>query len=238
VPRKSNTATPALSEADQPPLVDRLSYADIPKPFKNPHFHSHLPYRTASTTLSVKKNVKQILTLERERYSGGDGFLSAAQTLARSRGETLEVAKKKKKESTGKRGNIANLRRGNKPGPGVKEVEESARTSPIEEEEEEDDAMEGIEGGDGKEESERNGIKGDEIKSEVKEVFTYHTPTAPPSLFPPKKYCDITGLHAGYTDPRTKLRYKGLEIWHVVRGLGPGGDQAYLSLRGAQTSLK
>lgn len=71
-----------------------------------------------------------------------------------------------------------------------------------------------------------------------KEIITYHTPTAPPSLLPPKKYCDITGLHAAYTDPRTKLRYKGLEVWHVVRGLGPGGDQAYLALRNAQTSLK
>jgi len=46
-----------------------------------------------------------------------------------------------------------------------------------------------------------------------------HTPTAPPSLLPNKKYCDITGLHASYTDPRTKLRYKGLDVWHVVRGL-------------------
>lgn len=82
-----------------------------------------------------------------------------------------------------------------------------------------------------------------------------HTPTAPPSLLPAKKYCDITGLHAAYTDPRTKLRYKGLEVWNVVRNLvsrlrrpdeglsltnaqGPGGDQAYLALRGAQTALK
>lgn len=48
---------------------------------------------------------------------------------------------------------------------------------------------------------------------------TDHTPAAPPSLLPPKKYCDITGLHAAYTDPRTKLRYKGLEVWQVVRSL-------------------
>lgn len=80
-----------------------------------------------------------------------------------------------------------------------------------------------------------------------------HTPTAPPSLLPAKKYCDITGLHAAYTDPRTKLRYKGLEVWSIVRNLvgppspcvkkaadmqGPGVDQSYLALRGAQTSLK
>lgn len=78
-----------------------------------------------------------------------------------------------------------------------------------------------------------------------------HTPTAPPSLLPAKKYCDITGLHAAYTDPRTKLRYRGLEVWSIVRNLvsspwphksadgqGPGVDQSYLALRGAQTSLK
>jgi INO80 complex subunit C len=44
----------------------------------------------------VKKNVKQILTLERERVSGGDGFLSAAQTAAKARGEPIDVGKKKK----------------------------------------------------------------------------------------------------------------------------------------------
>jgi INO80 complex subunit C len=46
-----------------------------------------------------------------------------------------------------------------------------------------------------------------------------HTPAAPPSLLPAKKYCDITGLQSAYTDPRSKLRYKGLEVWHVVRNL-------------------
>ena len=48
----------------------------------------------------MKKNVKQILTLERERVSGGDGFLSAAQTAAKARGEVLEVGTKKKKLKT------------------------------------------------------------------------------------------------------------------------------------------
>ena len=54
-----------------------------------------------------------------------------------------------------------------------------------------------------------------------------HTPAAPPSLFPTKKYCDITGLHATYTDPRTKLRYKGLDVWHVVRGLVSGWSRVH-----------
>lgn len=60
-----------------------------------------MPARTASgaSAAGFKKNVKQILTLERERVSGGDGFLSAAQTAAKARGEPIEPQKKKKKEN-------------------------------------------------------------------------------------------------------------------------------------------
>lgn len=43
--------------------------------------------------------MKQLLTLERERVGGGDGFLSAAQTAAKARGEPIEPVKKKKKEN-------------------------------------------------------------------------------------------------------------------------------------------
>jgi hypothetical protein len=38
-------------------------------------------------------------------------------------------------------------------------------------------------------------------------------------LLPPKKYCDITGLPAKYTDPKTRLNYRGLEVWDVIRSL-------------------
>jgi hypothetical protein len=78
-------------------LAERLSFYDAPRPFRNPHFVSRLGERTATaSTSNVKKNVKQILTLERERVSGGDGFLSAAQTAAKARGEPIDVGKKKK----------------------------------------------------------------------------------------------------------------------------------------------
>lgn len=43
--------------------------------------------------------MKQLLTLERERVGGGDGFLSAAQTAAKARGEPIEPVKKKRKEN-------------------------------------------------------------------------------------------------------------------------------------------
>ncbi|WVQ99324.1 hypothetical protein IAU59_006456 [Kwoniella sp. CBS 9459] len=267
-PRKSNTSTPAPGEEGPyvPTAADRLSYADTPRPFKNPHFVSKLPSRTATTSTSiVRKNAKQILTLERERLSGGDGFLSAAHTAAKARGEVIDVTKKKK--GTGgnvkSKGNIANLLKGRMkreslgtPGAGASSVgtgggENSAMVSgattpalegegDVDEDEDVDMSVDGVQPpvlGDG---DDKQIVNEEDLGENVerKEIITYHTPTAPPSLLPPKKYCDITGLHASYTDPRTKLRYKGLDVWHVVRGLGPGGDQAYLSLRGAQTSLK
>lgn len=67
---------------------------------------SRLNVRTAtSSTAAVKKNAKQLLTLERERYAGGDGFLSAAQTQAKARGEAIEIPGKKKK-ATGAAGGL------------------------------------------------------------------------------------------------------------------------------------
>ncbi|OCF40308.1 INO80 complex subunit C [Kwoniella heveanensis CBS 569] len=270
-PRKSNTSTPAPGEEGPyvPTAADRLSYADTPRPFKNPAFASKLPSRTATTSTSVvRKNAKQILTLERERLSGGDGFLSAAHTAAKARGEVIDVTKKKKGSGGGggsvkNKGNIANLLKGRMKreslgtpgalsagtGGGGDSTMVSGATTPAleaegdEEDEDVDMSVDGVQPsvlaqGDRDVKVNGNGEGENDATVERKEIITYHTPTAPPSLLPPKKYCDITGLHASYTDPRTKLRYKGLDVWHVVRGLGPGGDQAYLSLRGAQTSLK
>jgi len=74
-------------------------------------------------------------------------------------------------------------------------------------------------------------------KRNMDNIITYLTPTAPPSLLPPKKYCDITGLPARYTDPKTKLHYRGLEVWDVIRSLGPGYDQAYLAIRKANHTI-
>lgn len=123
-------------------LADRLNYAETPRPFRNPNFISRLNLRTASASSSaVKKNVKQILTLERERVSGGDGFLTAAQTAAKARGEVIEIGSKKKKVGTGlgaigaKKGNILNIK-------GKRSVlgeGGSGATTPVEEVEDEDE---------------------------------------------------------------------------------------------------
>ncbi|MBW0469453.1 hypothetical protein O181_009168 [Austropuccinia psidii MF-1] len=61
---------------------------------------------------------------------------------------------------------------------------------------------------------------------------------APPSLIPPKKYCDITGLEAPYVDPKTRLRYHNAEVYELIKTFGPGLDQIYLSLRGAHITLR
>jgi INO80 complex subunit C len=37
------------------------------------------------------------------------------------------------------------------------------------------------------------------------DVPTYTAIEAPPSLLPAKKYCDLTGLEAKYTDPKTRF---------------------------------
>lgn len=39
-----------------------------------------------------------------------------------------------------------------------------------------------------------------------------HEYDAPPSLKPAKRYCDVTGLEAPYTDPKSRLRYHNADI--------------------------
>ncbi|KAG0145395.1 hypothetical protein CROQUDRAFT_658701, partial [Cronartium quercuum f. sp. fusiforme G11] len=67
--------------------------------------------------------------------------------------------------------------------------------------------------------------------------LSYIAIEAPPSLIPPKKYCDITGLEAPYVDPKTRLRYHNAEVYELIKTFGPGVDQVYLSLRGAHITL-
>lgn len=61
---------------------------------------------------------------------------------------------------------------------------------------------------------------------------------APPSILPPKKYCDITGLPAKYTDPVTKMRYESKDAFRVARRLHEHRVEEFLSLRRAETRLK
>ena len=67
---------------------------------------------------------------------------------------------------------------------------------------------------------------------------TYMSIAAAPSLKPKKKYCDITGLPAKYTDPTTGLHYYNKELYPVVKALTTTQVQEYKALRGAATVLK
>lgn len=71
-------------------------------------------------------------------------------------------------------------------------------------------------------------------------IATYTNIESAPSLHPAhqKHYCDITGLPAPYTDPKSRLRYFNKEVFDVVRNLNQGGAERYLEARGAHVVLK
>ena len=63
--------------------------------------------------------------------------------------------------------------------------------------------------------------------------ITYGSIDAPLSFKPGKKYSDISGFHAKYTDPQTKLRYSSSAEFRIVRQLPYDRMQGYLGLRNA-----
>ncbi len=71
-------------------------------------------------------------------------------------------------------------------------------------------------------------------------AITYTNIESAPSLHPSSQrhYCDVTGLPAPYTDPKTRLRYHNGEVYGVVRTLGQHPTESYLAARGAFTVLK
>ncbi|PBP15789.1 hypothetical protein BUE80_DR013451 [Diplocarpon rosae] len=71
-----------------------------------------------------------------------------------------------------------------------------------------------------------------------KNIKTILGDASAPSMAHTKHYCDITGLGAPYTDPKTRLRFHNKEVFGVIRGLGQGVAEQYLEARGAHTVLK
>ncbi|EON96595.1 putative yl1 nuclear protein [Phaeoacremonium minimum UCRPA7] len=67
---------------------------------------------------------------------------------------------------------------------------------------------------------------------------TYTNIESAPSLAPMKRYCDITGLPAPYTDPKTRLRYHNKEVFGMIRTFPQGVAEQFLEARGAHTVLK
>ncbi|KFM64630.1 hypothetical protein X975_09204, partial [Stegodyphus mimosarum] len=71
------------------------------------------------------------------------------------------------------------------------------------------------------------------VEKALPRVATYTNIDAPASIKPPKKYSDISGLEAKYTDPQTKLRFANASEFQLIRTLQPEAINAYLSLRKA-----
>jgi INO80 complex subunit C len=69
---------------------------------------------------------------------------------------------------------------------------------------------------------------------------TYTNIESAPSFHPSgrRPYCDITGLPAPYTDPKTRLRYHNKEVFATIRTMPQNVAEGYLAARGAHTVLK
>ncbi|KAF2712376.1 hypothetical protein K504DRAFT_202806 [Pleomassaria siparia CBS 279.74] len=69
---------------------------------------------------------------------------------------------------------------------------------------------------------------------------TYTNIESAPSFHPSsqRRYCDITGLPAPYTDPKTRLRYHNKEVFGSIRGMPSNVTEGFLAARGAHTVLK
>jgi len=57
-------------------------------------------------------------------------------------------------------------------------------------------------------------------------------------MAPAKKYCDMTGLEAPYTCPRTLMRYSDKATYQAIQDLPEGGEQGFLAMRNAAAKLK
>ncbi|GAA6006838.1 hypothetical protein JCM10207_009111 [Rhodosporidiobolus poonsookiae] len=186
-----------------PYTADQFNYFPSPRPFKNPY------YTRGASTLGSKRNkqLKQILTLERERVD---------RVLERRKDEAL-------------RGVESEL------GPEEMEMEmdgeEEAKEGETDEQRKQREER--------KERREQRRKRREEVTQGVlREVVSYASVEAPPSLLPPKRYCDVTGLEAKYLDPKSTLRYHNPEVYDVVRGFQPAVIQGYLAVRGMGVVLR
>merc|ERR1711977_100543 len=57
-----------------------------------------------------------------------------------------------------------------------------------------------------------------------------------PSLLPKKKYSDISGFEAPYTEPKTKLRYASTKEYQAIQAMSQELVGARLALRGANVT--
>lgn len=67
---------------------------------------------------------------------------------------------------------------------------------------------------------------------------SYLSIEAPPSVLPQRRYCDITGLEAPYTDPITGLRFHDKSIYELIKSLSSSAAKDHLAARGVNPIVK
>ncbi|PWY98027.1 hypothetical protein BCV70DRAFT_238964 [Testicularia cyperi] len=241
----SASATPA-----PPSLAEQLSFHSAPRPYKNPEFAARMA-RISSNLSRRNKSLKQILQAEHEAAmrAAGAKFKERKKKDSSAQKAKLVGAALKAFSRREERERAAALEAGTasadptapttstntaEPSPppttaGDAEVkEEAAQDGDMTMQTEPDSEQPADAGAEDK--------KPDPAKPK-RDVPSYASVEAPPSLRPPKKYCDITGLVAPYTDPKSKLRYHSVEVYDIIKTFGPGVDNAYLSLRGDASQI-
>ncbi|KAJ1580177.1 hypothetical protein NDA11_000046 [Ustilago hordei] len=218
-------ANPASATPAPPSLAEQLSFHAAERPFKSAEFTARMT-KMSSNLSRRNKSLKQILQSEREAEmrAAGQKFKERKRKEAmpqRSRlvGAALQaVARREERERL------------------AKEAKKAVAGQDGQEEVKKEEAVD-VEMKEKQAEGEADGVE-EENEGEKRDLPSYSSVEAPPSLRPAKKYCDVTGLIAPYTDPKSGLRYHSVQVYEIIKQFGPGVDNAYLSLRGDGSQIK
>jgi INO80 complex subunit C len=202
--------TQASDESNHQALLDQLDLFALRRPFRNPHWKP--PQRR-------NKNVKQIISeaSRKEASMMSTQNNSGASTPARAQSDAATGGAQTPMSSTAHSSSAGNI---------VQAAQRLDRL--VLERNQQQASIASVAGGGG------GAVGGTPM------TVTYTNIESAPSLHPAsqKHYCDITGLSAPYTDPKSRLRYHNVEIFALIRQLGQSGSEQYLAARGAHTVLK
>jgi INO80 complex subunit C len=200
--------TQASDESNHQALLDKLDIAAIAKPFRNPHW---------KVAQRRNKNVKQIISdisrkeasMQPTQNNSGSSTPLLPHTEAATTGGAQTPASGSGASGVFSAGNIAHA---------------TQRLDRLVLERNQQAAMTAV----------------TPSASGPSMTVTYTNIESAPSLHPSsqRRYCDVTGLSAPYTDPKSRLRYHNVEVFALIRQMGQSSSEQYLAARGAHTVLK
>ncbi|KAF2432858.1 chromatin-remodeling complex subunit ies6 [Tothia fuscella] len=200
--------TTSSDESNHQALLDQLDILAIPKPFRNPNYKPH--QRRNKTLKQLVADVsKKDTSMMQSQAGSGYATPQVPGSEATTTGGALTPAVGNGSTGGGERANI---------------VQASQRLDRLVLEKNQQASL-------GVPESRAGGNP---------MAVTYTNIESAPSLQASgqKKYCDITGLPARYTDPSSRLRYHNKEIYALIKTMGSNATEAHLAARGAQSVLK